>query len=32
MDSLNYHIREYKIQLGKGLIQKAYKGYRSNAE
>jgi hypothetical protein len=26
MDSLNNHIREYKIQLSKGHIQKAYKG------
>ena len=26
MDSLYNHIREYKIQLGKGQIQKAYKG------
>ncbi|KUG04867.1 hypothetical protein ASZ90_017747 [hydrocarbon metagenome] len=26
MDSLNNHIREYKIQLSKGQIQKAYKG------
>lgn len=26
MDSLNNHMREYKIQLGKGQIQKAYKG------
>ena len=26
MDSLNNHIREYKIQLHKGQIQKAYKG------
>ncbi len=26
MDSLNNHIQEYKIQLSKGHIQKAYKG------
>lgn len=26
MDSLNNHIQEYKIQLSKGNIQKAYKG------
>ncbi len=26
MDSLNNHMREYKIQLSKGQIQKAYKG------
>lgn len=26
MDSLNNYVREYTIELSKGLIQKAYKG------